>query len=100
MHDCLRIISKEINAVMCVWNAPSPCESSPGRQVPPELCGEHVWLAGPALFQSGVVFVQYASLCQRPAMCEAASAGWDRLGLGWDAMRMKEEWQAVIKLST
>jgi len=58
MHDCLRIISEEIKAVMCLWNAPSQCESSPSQQVPLELCGERVRLAGPALFQSGVLFVQ------------------------------------------
>ena len=58
---------------MGLWNAPSPCDSSPGRQVPPEPCGEHVWLAGPALFVRSIV--QYARLCQRPAMREAASAG-------------------------
>lgn len=82
MHDCLRITFKEINAVMCLWKAPSPCESPPGRHVPPEPCGEHVWLAWPAPFQAGALFVPHTGLCQRPAMCEAASAGWDRLGLG------------------
>lgn len=67
---------------MCLWNAPSPCESPPGPQVPAEPCAEHVWLAGPALPQPGALFVQNAGLCQRPAMREAASAGWDSLGLG------------------
>lgn len=82
---------------MCLWNAPSPGESAPGRQVPPEPCGERAGLAGPALLRAGAVFVQRARLCQRPAMCEAAPAGWDRLGLGWEAARLKGEWQAVIK---
>lgn len=78
---------------MCVRNAPSPCESRPG---PSGAAWGACW-AGWAGSLSG-----RSRVCPTHGIMSVPSnaGGWDALGLGCGAVRMKGEWQAVIKVGT